>query len=213
MEELWKPIAEFNRVYEVSNLGRVRSVERYINTRTYPAQIMKQLIGNNDCLMVQLRDGKKQYRRSVAKLVLTAFVGPAPAGSKQVRHIDGNTHNNVLHNLEWDVCKAQLLPENLDNVQLFNKQAEYYARKYIKTERLMGMCRRFGYFDENDVVQEALWKIWREIRLYDPKICAFSSFCFLRTRQALMRMYKKEVKKKTNILNLDIRDISEFLEG
>ena len=157
MEELWKPIAEFNGVYEVSNLGRVRSIERYINTRTYPAQIMKPFIGNNDCLMVHLRDGKKQYRRSVAKLVLTAFVGPAPKGSKQIRHIDGNTHNNVLHNLEWDVSKAQLLPENPDNVQLFNEQAEYYARKYIKIERLTGMCRRFGYFDENDVVQEALW--------------------------------------------------------
>ena len=65
MEEFWKPMAEFNGTYEVSNLGRVRSIERYINTRTYPAQIMKPFIGNNDCLMVKLRDGKKQYRRSI----------------------------------------------------------------------------------------------------------------------------------------------------
>ncbi len=101
--EIWKDIDEFQGIYEVSDKGRVRSKERYINTRTYPAQLMKPMIVNNGCLMVRLRNGKKQYRKSVAKLVLIAFVGPAPAGSRQVRHLDGNNQNNELYNLEWDV--------------------------------------------------------------------------------------------------------------
>ena len=52
--EIWRDIKEFNGVYQVSNFGRVRSVERHINTRTYPSQIMKPIIGNNNCIMVNL---------------------------------------------------------------------------------------------------------------------------------------------------------------
>ena len=86
MREVWKDIEEFKGVYQVSNYGQVRSKKRYINTRTYPSVIMSQYIGNNDCLMVRLRNGKSQVRRSVAKLVLLTFEGEPTGNSRQVKH-------------------------------------------------------------------------------------------------------------------------------
>ncbi|MBS7398246.1 MAG: hypothetical protein KIG32_07510 [Ruminiclostridium sp.] len=86
MGEEWRDIEEFKGIYQVSNCGRVRSVERYINTRTYPAQIIKPFVGNNGCVMVRLRQKNKgQLRRSVAKLVLLAFVSEPPGTAKSAR--------------------------------------------------------------------------------------------------------------------------------
>lgn len=211
MEE-WRPVEEFKGRYEVSNLGRVRSIERYINTRTYPAQIMKPYIGNKNSLFVRLRDGKKQCRRSVAKLVLLAFIGPPPSGSKQARHIDSNPHNNALSNLKWDVCKAASMPENKENIALFYEKAEHYVHKFLCVKGLCGACRRFGIFDENDVFQEALMKIWRNINAFDPKICTFENFCFTRTNDVFVKMYGKEAKKKVDVLNIDINELDYLLQ-
>lgn len=208
MKEEWKPIEEFKGIYEVSNLGRVRSIERYINTRTYPAQIMKPFVGNSNSLFVHLRNGKSQVRKSVAKLVLLTFKGPPPKGSKQVRHIDGDTHNNTVGNLEWDVCKAAFLPPDKNNIDLFNKEAEYHVLKYLRLNHLIGACRSLGCVDENDIVQEALYKIWRNINSFDPNKCKFSTFCYIRTKDVFLKMYKKEIKKKENILNIDISEIN-----
>lgn len=193
--EEWRVIEEFKGSYEVSNLGRVKSVKRHINTRTYPAQIMKPFVGNNNSLFVKLRNGKSQVRRSIAKLVVLTFKGPPPKGAKQIIHIDGNVNNNKIDNLKWDVCKAALLPPNADNIALFNEKAEYYVRKYLKISKLISACR-LGYADEDDVVQEALYKIWRNINAFDPQICKFSTFCYTRTKDVFLKMYKKEVKKK-----------------
>ena len=74
-QEIWKDIEEFKESYQISNLGRVRSKERYLNTRTYPSQIMREYIGNNNSVKVRLRNGKSQVSRSVAKLVLITIVG------------------------------------------------------------------------------------------------------------------------------------------
>ena len=206
--EEWRAIEEFKGFYEVSNLGRVRSIERYIYTRTYPTQIMKPFIGNSNSVFVQLRNGKKQVRRSVAKLVLLAFKGPPPKGSKQVKHIDGDTNNNALDNLKWDVCKATFLPPNKNNIELFNSKAEYYVRKYLKISNLISACRSLGYADENDIVQDALYKIWRHINAFDPRECEFSTFCYTKTKDVFLKAYKKEIKKKENILNIDIHEIN-----
>lgn len=206
--EEWKAIEEFKGSYEVSNLGRVRSVERYINTRTYPSQIMKPFVGNSHSLFVRLRNGKSQVRKSVAKLVLLTFKGPPPKGSKQVKHIDGDVNNNTLDNLKWDVCKAAFFPPNTDNIALFNEKAEYYVRKYLKINDLIFACRRLGYVDENDIVQDALYKIWKNINAFDSKACKFSTFCYTKTRDVFLKTYKNEIKKKENTLNIDISELN-----
>lgn len=90
--EIWKPVPGYEGLYEVSNIGRVRSLKR----NTTPGRILSQKISRYDSVSL-FKDGKQNYC-SVHRLVWSAFNGPIPDGA-QVNHIDENPHNNVLSNL------------------------------------------------------------------------------------------------------------------
>lgn len=101
MEEIWKPIAGYEGLYEVSNLGRVRSCERVI-----PSKILKLQVTKEGYVRVHL-SGKNRKCASVHALVLTAFKGPKP--TNQVgRHMDNVRHNNAAENLEWGTQKENV---------------------------------------------------------------------------------------------------------
>lgn len=107
--ERWKPIPGYEGIYEVSNLGRVRSLDRIVwrkigrgetPERKAPAPMKGKLLrpgkASNGYPTVSLR-GKTH---TVHSLVLLAFVGPAPEGH-ECRHLDGNRENPRLSNLRW----------------------------------------------------------------------------------------------------------------
>lgn len=104
--EEWRPIVGHNGRYEISSLGRVKSVgnPRRIN-HTF---IMKpQPRGAAGYLGIGLTNPNTGQPRSyfIQRLVAEAFLGPVPPGM-QVNHIDGNKHNNALSNLEYTTAKA-----------------------------------------------------------------------------------------------------------
>ena len=119
--EKWVDIEEFKGLYQVSDLGNVRSVERKIYTRVYSSQLMRKYthkVGENiRGERVHLRSPKKcgQVQRSVAKWVLISFKGETPKNARQVIHIDGNPLNNSVINLKWDDITNKLL-ENIKNI-------------------------------------------------------------------------------------------------
>jgi hypothetical protein len=92
-KERWLPVSGFP-AYEVSDLGRVRSVRA--GRLLKPARINS--LGH---LQVKLYRNGKQHGRLVHRLVLEAFVGPCPPGM-EARHVATNdTSNNRLTNLAW----------------------------------------------------------------------------------------------------------------
>lgn len=187
--EIWKDIEEFKDSYQVSNMGRVRSKERHIYTRTYPSKIMSTYIRNNNCVQVRLRNGKSQVSRSVAKLVLLTFVGQPPKNAKQAKHLDGNPNNNNLENLEWDVDKTYGMPKNAKARELYNKEAQRMVDIFVNKNKYYFS---FGEVDTDDFKQECLIAIWNVIDLvdfYDTK--SFYSFCAKKCRWVFMRFYKK----------------------
>ena len=102
MGEEWKPVVGYEGLYEVSSLGRVKSLPR----NTTHGGIMKPYInGRNGYAYIRLtKDGKPTQRR-VHKLVMMAF-DPRPTGNYYdknftINHIDGDKTNNNLSNLEW----------------------------------------------------------------------------------------------------------------
>jgi hypothetical protein len=108
MNEIWRPIPGRNG-YEVSDLGRVRSVDRVVaKTSRSGSIVLARLKGRvlrlstagSDYLFVSFSRG----RAYVHHLVLEAFVGPRPAGY-QAAHGDGNPINNTLANLRWATPK------------------------------------------------------------------------------------------------------------
>jgi NUMOD4 motif/HNH endonuclease len=107
MTEEWKSVIGFEGFYDVSNLGRVKSLCRTVidaNGKPYtvPERIMSGSIKSNGYSHVSLRKtGEKQVKRHVHQLVATAFLPIKAGSSEEVNHLDGNKLNNVTTNLEW----------------------------------------------------------------------------------------------------------------
>jgi hypothetical protein len=108
MEE-WRPVVGYEGLYEVSSLGRVRSLERqqfvgacgwrgsYV--RTWPSRIMKTKLCRGYEQLTLSKDGSEKSLY-VHGLVAAAFIGSRPEGF-QVAHGDGSRLNNSLSNLRY----------------------------------------------------------------------------------------------------------------
>lgn len=95
MEE-WKWVKGFEGIYQISNLGRLKSFKKYDD-----GYILSEKNENGGYLSVVLTDSerkKKRYTR-IHVLVAEAFIGEIPKGY-HVHHIDDNKQNNVVSNLE-----------------------------------------------------------------------------------------------------------------
>lgn len=96
MQERWLPIPEYEGSYEVSDLGRIRSLRGYKRKE----KIRKLVLRDDGYLQVTL------YKNCIGKLwlvhraVLFSFTGDPPEGMEGA-HLDGNKANNALANLTW----------------------------------------------------------------------------------------------------------------
>lgn len=100
MVEVWKDIAGYEGLYQVSNMGRVKSLSKKCGRRTSKEKIMNPFIswdGYN--LITFCKDGKTKHFR-IHRLVAEAFI-PNPNGLPCVNHKDLSTTNNAVDNLEW----------------------------------------------------------------------------------------------------------------
>lgn len=105
--ENWKPIKGYEGLYEVSSLGRVRSLDR-LNSRGH--SIAGRVLSPGPCgpdlayRMVRLSKGGVARACAVHRLVLETFRGPCPEGMEAC-HGNGNGADNRLENLRWDTSK------------------------------------------------------------------------------------------------------------
>lgn len=104
--ESWMPVLGFEGFYEVSDLGRVRSLARRVprlDGRFYTVKnrVLKPARRASGYLHVVIRKDNEPYTRIVHRLVLEAFVGPRPHGM-ECCHCNGTPHDNRLQNLRWD---------------------------------------------------------------------------------------------------------------
>lgn len=113
-QEIWKDVVGYEGLYQVSNLGRVKSVARiiYKDCTNHPTiksdfskwhrkeVIMVQWKNHNGYYTVSLTKDHKKKTRPVHQLVAKAFI-PNPLGKEMINHIDCNTLNNNVNNLEW----------------------------------------------------------------------------------------------------------------
>ena len=114
MKEVWKPIRGFEVLYEVSNLGRIRSLDKIVDRSTKGRFLQKGKLltpcdRGNDYLRVCIRIKNKQTTFSVHREVAVAFLGDPPSNSHQVNHKNGNKQDNRAKNLEWVTPKENTI--------------------------------------------------------------------------------------------------------
>ena len=99
--ENWKPVVGYEGLYEVSDQGRVRSVDRITRDgRRWKGRVLSTNKVSTGYLRAVLSVDGKYNHVYVHRLVADAFV-PNPQGKLEVNHKDGNKKNNVASNLEW----------------------------------------------------------------------------------------------------------------
>lgn len=104
MKEEWRTIKGYEGMYEVSNEGRVRSLDRYAGKNYIKGKVLSMFKGTGGYTIVSLCINGKNKSFSVHRLVAEAFI-PNPHDYPQVNHKDENKNNNDMNNLEWCTAK------------------------------------------------------------------------------------------------------------
>ena len=107
--EEWRPVKDYEGLYEVSNLGNVRSVK----TKTLNSQYTRKGGRSHGQVVVVLFKNGVVKQKRVSRLVATAFIdNPNHTLYGSVAHRDGNKSNNVISNLYW--CnQSEIAAENI----------------------------------------------------------------------------------------------------
>ena len=93
----WKDVKNYEGLYQVSNLGEVRSLNYHKMNITRKMKLFK---GKDGYLRINLTDGKKKKSYLVHRLVAEAFI-PNPNKYLEINHKDETRDNNMVLNLEW----------------------------------------------------------------------------------------------------------------
>lgn len=105
--EKWKDIKGYEGLYKVSNLGRVKSLERFDRIgRKIEGKILK-AIKDKGYLFVHLYKDKTKKKCRIHRLVAETFI-PNPLNKETVNHKDENKENNNVENLEWMTVSENL---------------------------------------------------------------------------------------------------------
>lgn len=159
---LWKKYGKiflgFENLYQVSNFGNIRSLDREVNCGLTPnkkvirkGKILCSHPNWNNYLMVNLCTNNKGHSKAVHRLVAETFI-PNPNNLPQVNHIDGNKNNNNVSNLEW--CTAK---ENINHSWKMGLSKSYIHPKGILTKYSASLCKQVDQYDlQNNFIRTYL---------------------------------------------------------
>ena len=140
MNEIWKPILNYEGLYSVSDTGRVQSKAR-ISTGNYHRCVSERKLkldtDRDGYKRVRLSKNGKKTRYSVHRLVLLTFIGECPAG-QETRHLDGNPSNNNLKNLAWGTRADNYNDRKLHGTDSSGKRNGRYKHGKRSKERNKG---------------------------------------------------------------------------
>ena len=161
--EEWKPVNNFEGMYMVSNMGRVKSLDRIIfqkdrsgniSKHIYKGKILKKCTQVNGYETIDLHKNSKTQRYLVHRLVAEHFL-EKPKGKEYINHKDNTRNNNIYTNLEW--CTQS------ENIQY----AYDNGTKIPPHQRKVYQCKKNG---EIIKLWESLAQACRELKIYESNI-------------------------------------------
>lgn len=173
--EIWKDIKGFEGLYQVSNLGRVKSFWAW---RGANQRILNPYTDRGGYLWLSFSKNKKSYFQLIHRLVANAFI-PNPKNKRTVNHKNGDKTDNRVENLEWctqsennfhayknglqtpgKLVKDQLGEKNLQ-AKLTKKQVLEIRKKHslgIYTQKEIGEQYGVGISCINAIIKNRSWR-------------------------------------------------------
>lgn len=171
-EEIWKDIINYEKLYQISNKGKIKSIIGKFSTTTRNRKSIRKVknlklnINSNGYYVVSLTKDKIRKRFKVSRLVAIHFVENVD-NKPEVNHKDGNKLNNNDWNLEWSTRSENIkhaYDNNLINIKeksklcrkLTNKQELEIRNKFIPNKYTISMLAR-EYKVSNSLINKILY--------------------------------------------------------
>ena len=232
--ETWKPCYGFEGFYEVSDKGRVRSVDHYtketIDTlgRHQPSvlkrgKLIKQRDHSFGYKIVTLSKNNKIFTTPVHRLVAEAFYEPRTSKDIVIRHLNGDPSDNRVENLAYGTQKENMMDAiKQDTVEYgerrYNAKLDNATVKQVKQDLVCGassgeVSKKYG------IPQSQVWKIavgqtWRRVGLEmnQSKKCKFLT---IDEKKEVLRLRNDEhmaLKKIAKHFGVSVTQICNTLE-
>jgi len=148
IKEIWKPIKGYEKIYEISNLGNVKSLAAKGSGKFKVDTVMKPFNNGRGYMYYSLNNGIKVKNFSGHRLVVEAFIEPN-SDLPDINHKDGNKKNNVLANLERCNKKMNMVHASLTG--LLKCGEESHLSKITESD-IVKIKKLWGYNIEREII-------------------------------------------------------------
>lgn len=146
--EIWKDIPNYEGLYQISNLGNVKSLYRITNNNhIIHEKILKPQDNNNGYLIVNLYKNNKMKAKLIHRLVAKTFIDN-PNNYSYINHIDKNKSNNTVNNLEWCTQSYNVIYSKGRKVNQYDKN-----NNFIKTWNSIADVKRLLNIDSSLIIR------------------------------------------------------------
>ena len=155
--EEWRCVAEYEGLYEVSSLGRIRSLgHTTVDTknveRSFKGRVLNLSTDSNGYNIKTLYLNRERCAFRLHRLIAQAFI-PNPNGLPYIDHIDGNKENNNINNLEWVTAQenTERYHSKIESSSKYNKVSFSPShKKWIAQLLVDGKSIHIGSFDSEE---------------------------------------------------------------
>lgn len=146
--ETWLPVAGWEGLYEVSDLGRVRSIDRETTfkdgrVRKFYGTVLSGAADRDGYIQVMLKHRDRRQTKKVHRLVLEAFVGECPDGMESL-HRNHRPSDNRIKNLTWGSHRQNMSDKSIAGRHYLQKRTHCPRGHLLEEPNLVPSALKIG---------------------------------------------------------------------